>query len=92
MNEAGGLNSCNTATLCLHSLHFYEEIGFSLLLLKHTHTSWPFIFLIHDRERSTEKYFSAIGRKGVQAIYREWWGLGRGLESTNHVLKDIDTT
>lgn len=66
-SEASGLNSFDTAALCLHVLHFYKEIGFFLLLfffLFNTQPSWAFIFLILDGDMSTEKYFSTIRGKG----------------------------
>lgn len=83
MSEAGGLNSFNIASLCLRILHFYEEKGFSLLLLKkHTRPCWAFIFLI-DRDVTTKKHISTIEEKKVQAVletYREWWGVGQTRE------------
>lgn len=86
--QSSGLNSFNMAGLRLRVLHFYEKIGFSLLLLRKKQPSWTFVFLIRDRDMSTEKHFFTIREKR----FKQPWGLigsdgawGR-VQSTSHVL------
>ena len=94
MREAGGLNSFNIATLCLYVLHFCEEQASSHCLFLEKKPYWAFIFLILDRNMSTEKYFSTIRGKR----FRQSWGLiGSGgdwgrLESTSLILKETGAT